>query len=67
MNTRSPEPIDREALEEEIREEAFRIYERHVAAGSCRSPQDDWIDATASVLARHGLVGYEMRLSGEVQ
>ena len=40
-------------LQDEISEEAFQIYERHRAAGQQRSPQDDWSEARAIVLARH--------------
>jgi len=42
-----------EMLQEEIREEAYRIYVQHLSAGKCCSPQDDWMEARATVLARH--------------
>jgi len=44
-----------EELDDEIREEAYRIYSEESAAGRWRAPQDDWIDAVSTVLERHGL------------
>ena len=40
-------------LQEEIREEAFQMYEKALAAGQQHSPQDDWSEARRIVLARH--------------
>ena len=44
-----------DAFDEEIREEAYHVYRRRSAEGWCREPQDDWMEAVAMVMARHGV------------
>jgi hypothetical protein len=47
----------RETLQEEIREEAQRLFDERSVSGKTRSPQDDWAEAEARVLARRGISG----------
>lgn len=46
---------DLQALEDEIREEAYRVYQRECAMGHWRPPEDDWAEAVDRVLERHGI------------